>query len=176
MRRQAALLCIALVVAGCGVTSASFHRSSRAELKHLQGNSTEPVYFAGMTFGGLRVTDAVGQGRNYELVTYGTCTSSGFDSGCAPPITISESPFKPEQWRLAAGCRRLPSLRGVPTLRHDAFVLVTGRQIIEIYARSPAEDRRVALALRRVDGKPTPRQLPKPPSAFRTLVERVCPD
>ncbi|HST25741.1 MAG TPA: hypothetical protein VLJ76_07100 [Gaiellaceae bacterium] len=143
-------------------------------MNRLQSNSTEAVYFAGMSFGGLPVTDVVGQGRNYELLAYGTCSSSGLDGGCAPPIEISESPFKPGQWRLAVGCHRLTSLRGVPTLRHDAFVLVTGRQIVEIYARSPAEDRRVALALRRVDGTPTQAYLPLPPTAARALVERVC--
>ncbi len=128
-----------------------------------------------MSFGGLHVTDVVGQGRDYELVAYGTCSSSGYDSGCAPPIEISEAPFKPAMWRLAVGCRRLPSVLGVPTVRLDALRLVTGRQVVEIYARSPAEDRRVALALRRVDGKPTPYRLPAPSAATRTLVERVCP-
>jgi len=175
MRLQAALIGSAVVLAGCGVDSSSFHRASRAEVKHLQANSAQAVYFAGMAFGGLPVTDVEGEGRDYELVAYGTCTSSGFDSGCAPPIEISESPFKPAHWRLAVGCRRLPSLRGVPTLRHDAFVLVTGREIVEIYARSPGEDRRVARALRRVDGTPTPEQLPKPPAAWRVFVEQACP-
>lgn len=176
MRWQAAVFALAIVLAGCGgVDSSSFHRASRDEVKRLQANSTEAVYFAGMYFGGLPVSDVEGEGRNYELVAYGTCSSSGFDSGCAPPIEISEAPFKPAQWRLAVGCRRLPSLRGVPTLRHDAFVLVTGRQIVEIYARSPAEDRRVALALRRVDGKPTPVQVPQPSPATRALVEGACP-
>jgi hypothetical protein len=174
MRRQVALLGIALLVAGCGVSSSSFHRSSRAEVKHLQANSTQVVYFAGMTFGGLPVTDAVGQGRDYELVAYGTCSSSGFDSGCAVPIEIEQFPFKPAQWRLAVGCHRLPTLRGVPTLRHDGLVLVTGHQIVKIYARSPVEDRRVARALRRVDGRATPRQLPAPGPANRALVESVC--
>jgi hypothetical protein len=174
MRRQVALLGLVVAVTGCGVDSSSFHRASRGEVKRLQANSTEAVYFAGMTFGGLHVTDAVGQGRDYELVAYGTCSSSGFDSGCAPPIEIGESPFKPAQWRRAVGCRRLPSLRGVPTVRVDALRLVTGNEVVEIYARSPAEDKRVALALRRVDGRSTPQRLPPPSTAIRKLVQSVC--
>jgi hypothetical protein len=59
-------------------------------------------------------------------------------------------------------------------LRHQALVLVTGKRIVEIYARSPAEDRRLANALRRVDGLPTARRLPPPLAANRLLVERVC--
>jgi hypothetical protein len=177
MRRRAAFIVgTAVLLAGCGVDSSSFHRASRAEVKRLQANSVQAVYFAGMSFGGLPVTDVVGEGRNYELVAYGTCSSSGFESSCAPPIETSESPFKVSQWRRAYGCHRLASIRGVPTLRHDALVLVTGREIIEIYARSPAEDKRVARALRRVDGEPTGPRLPTPPAAaFRSLVERLCP-
>lgn len=112
-RRQAALLALEVVAVGCGVDPSSFRRASRADVKRLQTNSAEAVYFAGMSLAGLPVTDAVGQGR--------------------------------------------------------------GRQIVEIYARSPAEDRRVAEPLRRVDGKPTARRLPEPPENVRAVIERACP-
>jgi hypothetical protein len=143
------------------------------EIRQLQSKSSEPVYYVGRSFAGLPLTDAVSQGKSYALVVYGSCTP-GHDAGCAPPIEIDHSPFKPAQWRLAVGCHRLASIRGVPTLRHDGLVLVTGRQTVKIYARSPAEDRRVARALGRVDGRPTPRQLPAPAHANRALVESVC--
>jgi len=177
MRRATVLLGLCVLAAGCGGAS-GFHHPSAADLVRLQRNSHEPVYYAGPSFRGLALSDAVAQGRNYELVVYGTCSSgTGLfgDSGCAPPIEIEHFPFKASMWRLAVGCHRRASLRGVPSVRHDGLVLVTGRQIVKIYARSPAEDRRVARALRRADGKATPSHLPAPAPANRALVESVCP-
>jgi hypothetical protein len=63
----------------------------------------------------------------------------------------------------------------VPTVRHDGLVFFTRRSVVKIYARNPAEDRRVALSLR--DAR-RPRsvllRLPPPlPSAHR-LQASVC--
>jgi hypothetical protein len=74
-----------------------------------------------------------------------------------------------------ADCHRRPTLLGVPTVRHDGLVLFTEGQVVKIYARSAAEDRRVALALRRVsDNKPAPR-LPAPDPRVSELQAEVCP-
>jgi hypothetical protein len=176
MRRATAALGLCVLAAGCG-GAAGFHHPSAADLARLQRNSDEPVYYAGPSFAGLALSNAGTQGRGDEYVEYGTCSSGPSflgDSSCAPPIEIEQLPFRPSAWRRAVGCHQLPNLRGVPTVRHDGLVLVTGRQIVKIYARSPAEDRRVASALRRVDGKPTAAALPPPSAATRSLVARVC--
>ena len=139
--------------------------------------SARPFYFAGREFAGLPLTAAVHEEwHDGGLFAYGTCTiPAGQDGGCAPPVQIQIFRFKAGQWRLATGCHRRPSLLGVPTVRHDGLVLVTKRAVVKIYARSPREDRRVALSLRDLDRPDRAIDwLPAPAPATRELLASVC--
>lgn len=156
-----------LVTGGCG-------GGIKAKLAEVR-DSDVPLYYAGDSFAGLPLTHVETYGRGNALFVYGNCTPSGDDGGCAPPIEIQIFPFKPAQWRLAGGCRRLPRLLGVPTARHDGLVLFTRRTVVKIYARSHAEDRRVALALRRVGEDAPVRRLPAPDRSVEELEATACP-
>jgi hypothetical protein len=111
------------------------------------------------------------------VFAYGTCViPRGQEGGCAVPVQIQNLPFEPGNWRRAVGCHRLPSLRGVVTVRHDGLVLFTRRSVVKIYARDAAEDRQVALSLREVRRPEQPlRPLPAPTPDVSKLVRSVCP-
>jgi hypothetical protein len=133
------------------------------------------VYYAGRSLAGLPLTGVDVEGPDRVLIVYGTCRIAlPADGGCAPPIQIQHFPFKPADWRLAINCHRRPSLLGVPTVRHDGLVLFTEGQVVKIYARSPAEDRRVARALRRVSDDTPVRHLPAPDPRVAELQADVC--
>jgi hypothetical protein len=114
------------------------------------------------------------QGRAF--FAYGTCViPAGQEGGCSVPVQIQNFPFQPRLWRLAVGCHRRPELLHVPTVRHDGLVLFTRRAVVKIYARSPAEDKRVALSLRDVRTPDTVlRRLPPPSRSVRRLQASVC--
>jgi hypothetical protein len=154
----AALLAVA-VLAGCG--SSHVGRDDVAELP-------DGLYYAGLSFAGLPLTHADAGG----LFVYGDCTPKA-DAGCAPPVEIQHFSFRRGDWALAVGCHLLPSLRGVPTVRHDGLVLVTRGTFVKIYARNTAEDRRVALALRPIRG-PNPERLSPPRLAVARAVNEAC--
>ncbi len=127
------------------------------------------LYYAGLTFGGLPLTHADADG----LFVYGSCKPKS-DEGCAPPIEIQHFAFRSDEWASAMGCKRLPSLRGVPTVRHDGLVLITRGTLVKIYARGPEEERTVAMALRPIRGASV-RRLPPPSHDVVRLVSEACP-
>ena len=135
-----------------------------------------PIYFAGSRFARLPLTDVEVESGRRAFFAYGTCViEAGQEGGCAVPIQIQIFPFEPSLWRRAAGCRRRPELLHVPTVRHDGLVLFTRRTVVKIYARNPAEDRRVALGLRDVRRPHVPlRRLPPPAPSVRRLQASVC--
>ena len=134
------------------------------------------IYFAGSRFAGLPLTDVEVESGRRAFFAYGTCViEAGQGGGCAAPIQIQVFPFEPSLWRRAVGCRRRPALLHVPTVRHDGLVLFTRRTVVKIYARNPAEDRRVALGLRDVRRPHVPlRRLPPPAPSVRRLQASVC--
>ena len=134
-----------------------------------------PIYYAGRSFAGQPLTDVEVDLPGRALIAYGTCRIAlPADGGCSVPVQIQHFPFKPGDWRLAVDCHRRPSLLGVPTVRHDGLVLFTERQVVKIYARSAAENRRVALALRRVSNDKPVRRLPPPDPRVSKLQVEVC--
>jgi hypothetical protein len=149
-------LVFALTAHGCGSEDAPV---TDAELERLARASGPRLYYAGRSFADLPLTHAESAEGGRALFVYGTCEVEDPDGilgpeggSCSPPIQIQVFPFDPQQWGLAAGCFRRPTLRGVPTVRHDGLVLFTARTVVKIYARGPAEDRSVAEALRSLDG------------------------
>jgi hypothetical protein len=144
------------------------------QLEELAAAPGPPLYFAGRSFAGLPLTHAEREVEGRALFVYGTCEVEDPDGifgpeggSCTPPVEVQVFPFRPEDWRpgVAQGCYRRPSLRGVATVRHDGLVLFTASIAVKIYARSPAEARRVARALRALDGS-VPPDVDLPPPAF----------
>lgn len=135
-----------------------------------------PVYYAGRSFAGLPLTDVEIDLPGRALIAYGTCRIAlPADGGCSVPVQIQHFAFNPSSWGGAVvNCYRQPSLLGVPTVRHDGLVLFTEGRIVKIYARSAVEERRVALALRRVGDDRLVRRLPRPEPRIIKLQAQVC--
>ena len=147
---------------------------SREEAADVARDAGRPVYWAGASYDGLPLTSATA-GRPGEIhFGYGTCElPAGTDGGCAVPVQIQNFPFRANDWRRASGCRALRPVGGVPAFRHDGFVLFTRDGVVKIYARSRADERRVARRLARV-GSDEPARLAPPRANVLALVERVC--
>jgi hypothetical protein len=124
------------------------------------------MYWLGRRFEGLPLTYV-----DESTFIYGDCDAS--DGGCASPAEVQHWAFDPRAWALAEGCRRLPSLRGVPTARHDGLVLFTGRQFVKLYGIDRAQERRMAAALRPFEGDSN-ETLPPPPAEIVRGVDRAC--
>jgi hypothetical protein len=162
-------LVFALTAHGCG---SGDEPVTDAELERLARASGPRLYYAGRSFAGLPLTHAESGGGGRALFVYGTCEVEDPDGilgpeggSCSPPVQIQVFPFDPQQWGLAAECFAQPTLRGVPTVRHDGLVLFTARTVVKIYARGSAEDRRVAEALRSLDGS-VGQDVSLPPPSF----------
>jgi hypothetical protein len=177
----AAVSLVALVVMACAARSNVVPTGtvSSAELEDLREEGGLPMYFAGPSFFGLQLTHAESWRNDggEAFFTYGTCElPEGFDAGgCALPIEIQHFRIQPRQWSQAVGCSRRPSLRGVPTARHDGLVLFTGSIVVRVYARSAREERRVVEQLRGLNtslerGEP----LPPPTPDVRRVASRAC--
>ncbi|MDQ2910327.1 MAG: hypothetical protein M3R39_04830 [Actinomycetota bacterium] len=177
MRRAAAILGFVLLASSCGSRGDIVPTVKDVDANLARARAVAvPLYYAGRSFAGLPLTHVELEGPGRAFFVYGTCVipAGQTEGGCAPPVQIQLFPFDPGQWRRAVACHRRRSLLGVPTARHDGLVLFTGRTVVKIYARSHAEDRRVALTLRRVgDDKPL-RRLPPPTAPVRELQARVC--
>jgi hypothetical protein len=169
------VLGIALALAIFGCQSDEDHLT-REDVSQAQEDADVPIYWLGESFDALPLTNAEVEGRGRALLVYGECDgeSEGGDSfHCTKPqIQIQQFPFASVAWRVAAGCKTLPSIRGVPTLRHDGLVLVTGDGIVKIYARTRAEDVEVARRLTRVDGRGA--GFPPPSRQQRRIVAAGC--
>jgi hypothetical protein len=147
------------------------------ELHQVRREARHPVYFLGRRFEGLPLT-AVSFHRprsGYLSFLYGTCTVPlPADGGCGVPVSVQAFPFRAKQWRLAVGCYRVAPVRGVPAARHDGLVLLTERGVIKIYARTTAQERRAAAALRPVGARRPGGNLPSPRPADVRALELGC--
>jgi len=173
-----ALVAVALLVpAGCGdrdYVTVPHGKDIEGRLARAR-RASFPIYYAGRSFAGQALSDLELDLPGRALVSYGTCRIAlPAEGGCTVPVQIQHFPFKPGDWRLAVDCHRRPSLLGVPTVRHDGLVLFTGRELVKIYARNASEDRRVALALRRVSDNKRVRRLPQPDASVAELQREVC--
>jgi hypothetical protein len=166
-------LLLVLLAEGCS------SGEKKASVESLKDDTGLPMYYAGDSFAGLPLTHAEGWGSpaGQPFFAYGTCEQpKGIDAGgCAPPIEIQHFRFDARAWTLAKGCGRLRELRGVPAAHHDGLVLFTGTIVVKIYARTPAEVRRVALALRGVNTRTAAGAALAPPSdEVRRAASAAC--
>jgi len=174
-----ALLLATIVAVGCSAGNVvPRERVSSEEIEAIRDDPGPPMYYAGSTVFGLPLTGAFGwsSAAREAFFAYGTCELPEGEGGCPVPVQIQHFRFDPAQWRLAEGCFGLPSLRGVPTARHDGLVLFTDSIVVKVYARDEAEERRVVKELRGLNTDLAKgEQLPPPPRQVRELVSRVCP-
>ena len=182
-RRSARLTWVVTCVLAAGCTGTNVPLEiDEAKLDRLTRSRGHELYYLGRSFEGLPLTHVSSSGGGYAVFIYGDCDPDDgglldfvpSDGGCAPPVQIQHFPFDPSDWTIATGCRRLRDLRGVPTARHDGLVLFTGRQIVKIYGMSGAQDRRIARALRPLNGSGGGRSLPPPPKRELPLIEEAC--
>ena len=176
--RTACLASLLALAAGCSPFDREVPDGTldREDVQRLARDAKRPVYYVGLRFAGLALTDAEVSPRG-GLIVYGTCELPRGEGGCAPPIQIQHFPFDARAWRLAGGCQSVAALRGVPTVRvgDGSLRLFTGGLVVGIYARGESEARAIARQLRRIDGRPTPRRLPRPAPAVRAIVADSCP-
>lgn len=168
------MLLFLVALAGCGSRRVPTDRLSEEDAKQVAKSVDVPLYYLGESFAGLPLTGADGDGRRATLF-YGTCKlSGGNEPSCSVPLQIQHFPIRPGDWQRAVGCTRRPSIRGVPTARHDGLVLFTREGIVKIYARSPREDQLVAQQLRRVRDDVRAARLPAPSAATVALIDEAC--
>jgi len=172
--RAALLAVLALVVAGClGQETRRVPSGDVADELERARAVRPPLYWAGPTVAGLELTAISLTSRARATFFYGTCELPAGEGGCSPPVQVQQFLFSAATWSRAERCSALAPIRGVPAARHDGFVLFTRVRVLKIYARSRADERRVALALRPVSGGGIG-PLPTPRAPVRVLVARVC--
>jgi hypothetical protein len=177
-----ASLLVAMALAGSG--PAGDEPSSRFTLAQAHAFRDFPLYFAGDRVDGLELVAVLRRDdtASYVSFVYGDCTP-GDDAGCAPPAEIQVWP----------ACRRHPALyggsqpkapdvehitiRGVPaaSLEDGARLEIqTGRSTVVVFGDSRARARRVAGALRSVNGSETPGPSLPPPAPGALDGQLVC--
>jgi hypothetical protein len=165
-------LCVALglvMLAGCAGSEGSVRvptgHDVEWELRQVRREVPHPIFYLGRRFERLPLTAV-----NFHTppagqvsFSYGTCTIPlPADGGCGVPVSVQSFPFRAEQWRAAVGCYRVAPVRGVPTVRHDGLALLTRHGVIKIYARTRAQERRAAAALRPVGAQRPHGAIPRP--------------
>ena len=175
MRGVVVLALLAFAAAGCLGSDGRVPNVENvdADLERARSSATR-LYYAGRSVAGLELTAVSLTGPGRATFLYGTCERPEGEGGCAPPIQVQQVPFSAAAWRRASSCRAVEPIRAVPAARHDGLVVFTGRTTVKVYARSPAEERRVLLALRPVRGGGAGAPLAPPPADVRTIVARVC--
>ncbi len=167
--------------AGCGgggSVTVPFGEDVATELRDARANVPHRVYFAGKSVEGRPLTSVQQLSHRPAQVSflYGTCTIElPADGGCGVPVEIQNFPFRRDQWERSVGCTGRTTVRGVPAVRQDGLTLFTRDTVVKIYARDRAAERRVAEALRPIDGSERAGEaLPAPPAHEIRLVEDVC--
>jgi hypothetical protein len=173
MRRCNALamfLAAMLSVAACGDSDSSDDGSSGITLPDEAKSFAEyRLYYLGAAYGDLPLTYAElgpgsGEGirRAFDFI-YGSCTPSGDDGGCAPPLDV-------QNWSI---CTRFPALYPGPTPETDplhgaqthpaggGLDVYTGRTTVVIFGQGSHKPE-IVQSLRRVADGVKPRRLPPP--------------
>lgn len=133
----APLLAIVLPLGGCGDTVQDQPIASNS-LEQLVALEEAPVYWLGLSFRGLQMSEVIPDPGGAYTLQYGNCTIGG-QSICVPPLEIVTSPDSSFVPGGHVGGRRL-RIRGVPAVSFRegrTIELATGAVVIDIYASSP---------------------------------------
>lgn len=140
----APLLALALALGGCSDTVQDQPIASNA-LEQLVALEETPVYWLGLSFRGLQMSEVIPDPGGAYTLQYGNCTIGG-QSICVPPLEIVTSPDSSFVPGGHVGGRRL-RVRGVPAVSFRegrTIELATGSVVIDIYASSASLARAAA--------------------------------
>lgn len=149
----AAMLLLALGVAGCGDTTPQ--PISPAELAAARTFPYYTVYWVGMRFRRYPLT-AADEVASYkpnvgESVYYGNCLKRGIlSSGCLLPLKVTTVVYSPQS-NLMLGSQSNLMIRGVPAVSYNegrALNLYSGQLMIEVHADSEQDALAAARLLR----------------------------
>jgi hypothetical protein len=88
---------------------------------------------------------------------------------------VSTTLFVPGNYRNAAGCSRVQTLRGVPTVEQaEAVSLFSADLVIWLGVGNPNQAAPAAAALVEVGKGPTNANLPAPPARNVALIDKAC--
>jgi hypothetical protein len=155
MRRWLVLLVVgslAVLAVGAIQVLRSHGRSLDDALRELQGSHP---YYLGRTFESLpisRIDDGL------VAFTYGSCKRRCVQVQQRP--LDGHNPVAYLRGRRSLPCTRT-TVRGVPAAHFEGLEVYTGDRTLSLFARTRAEESRMAAALRRL-GERTPRRLPPP--------------
>jgi hypothetical protein len=130
----AALALMSVATAGCGSTLQDEPIASNS-VEALVALPETPIYWLGLTFRGLAMTNVIPDPGGAYTLQYGDCAIGG-QSICVPPLEIVTSPdnsFVPGG-RERGHRVRIRGVRGAVFNQGRTIVLSTGAVVIDIYA------------------------------------------
>ena len=152
-----------------------------ARLRKIAATSRTPIYYFGAVFEGVPISEVlVAKGESAMKASGDHVLGKGETLVVlyGDTIQLSTEPFLPNHYDHAAGCKRLDSLRGVPTVAQaDAVWLFTADLVIRLggLAYMPKKIAPAGAALFAADSDgPTSEDLPAPLPANVRLVDKAC--
>jgi hypothetical protein len=198
----AVIAAAATLLAGCGAEERSEGSSPELseKLEQIEREATTPVYWLGPSFEGLPLTHSEGprelgppeSARRREarggpaappavtrgpFLVYGECNSGGDGPCTEPQVQLEHWPIaSPARYPEFFSCTRT-TIRGVPAAQFSFLEVYVGSVIVKITASTNAQARRVAAALRPLDGSSGPEEpLPPPTIDVDKALERCALD
>ena len=185
MPRRALLICLSVALTsalvscgtstGVGEADGTPPAQVEGKLRQLAAEAGRPVYYLGPRFRDWPLADALADETGRVDALYGDCV--GDSESCAHRIDVINDVLDPEKWSRAAGCSRLPPVRGVPAVHFgDAVVLLTGDLLITIGVLEDDTATAVAAAdqVREVGADAPDGALPPPETAALRVLDAAC--
>lgn len=168
-----ALVLCALALGACGGNTLQDQPIGAAPLETVMIKSRFPVYWLGLRFGGLRITNVSIDPGEAVTIHYGDCVLGG-QYTCVTPVSIVSSPDNSFIPGAGASTRKLTLRGATASLAQGGATLAipTGRVVVSVYARSPSLARRAASTLAPLNEVGLP-QAPLPAALPDTGFDRI---
>ena len=148
-----------------------------ATLQEIAATPSKPVYYLGPRFEGLPISGVTRTAfHTMTFLMYSSCPP-----GCDATLQVVTSEIGVAQLTHTQGCRRLASVRGVPTVDFGGGQSVfTGHVLVKVFApgngQAVLEQEQRALGALRSIGRGASSQQPLPPPVpeLRALIDRAC--
>lgn len=166
-----ALVVCALALGACGANTLQDQPIGTAPLETVIVNSRFPVYWLGLKFRGMQITNVSIDPGEAVTIRYGDCVLGG-QYTCVTPVSIVSSPdnsFIP-----GAGTRTL-ALRGATASSAQGgatLAIPTGVVVVSVYARDPSLARTAAMMMAPLNEVGLP-QAPLPAALPDTGFDRI---
>jgi hypothetical protein len=140
--RRAALLCAALVLCAATLDSCGDTLQDQpigpAPLETVIVNSRFPVYWLGLQFRGMQITNVTIDPSGAVTIRYGDCVIGG-QYTCVTPVSIVSSPDNSFIPGATAAARSMPLRGAIASLIQGGATLAipTGGVVVSVYARNP---------------------------------------